>query len=513
MIKTIVFICGVIAASFLFLVPGLAATSKAGDMVPPRPLREFRGAWVTTRANVDWPSKPGLSTAQQQAELVRIMDQAVRLNLNALILQVRPVCDAFYPSRFEPWSEYLTGVMGRAPEPYYDPLAFAVEQAHQRGLELHAWFNPYRARYSSAKSSVATNHISRTQPKLVRVYGDYLWLDPAEKAVQEHTRSVIMDVVRRYDIDGVHLDDYFYPYKATNAAGKLVDFPDESTWKQYQAGGGKLSRNDWRRKNVDDLVQSLYQNIKAEKPRVKFGLSPFGIWRPGHPKGITGLDAYDQIYADARKWLTNGWADYFAPQLYWRIRPPEHSYSALLSWWASQNTQNRHLWPGNNSAQVGKEWKADEIVNQIRLTRQQPGATGNIHWHVSSLSRNPGGLGDVLAKGVYAQPALVPAVPWLDNQPPGQPVLSIREEQHSKTLQKTLRLSWEATGSEPVWLWILQTRTGNQWKTEIVPSKVVSRSLAQRGSNRWPDLIAITAVDRCGNVGSVVVKETKKATR
>ena len=270
-------------------------------------MREFRGLWIATVANIDWPSNPGLPSDVQQKQLLAILDKAAALHFNAVILQVRPACDALYPSNYEPCSKYLTGTMGQAPSPAYDPLAFAVTEAHKRGLELHAWFNPFRARHSSGKSPVAPNHISKTHPELVRSYGDMLWLDPGEPAAQDYSLNVIMDVVRRYDIDGVHLDDYFYPYKIKDADGNDVDFPDDVSWAKYQQSGGKLKRDDWHRQNVNTFIQHLYQSIKKEKPWVKFGVSPFGIWRPGTPPQIDGYDAYDKLYADfafvAAEWV------------------------------------------------------------------------------------------------------------------------------------------------------------------------------------------------------------------
>ena len=217
----------------------------------------------------DLPSKAGLSTQQQQAELLTLLDKAVALRLNALVLQVRPSCDALYASKLEPWTEYLTGTMGRAPEPYYDPLALAVAEAHRRGLELHAWFNPFRARHTSAKSAIAASHISKTRPELVRKYGSLLWLDPGEAAVQEHALRVILDVTRRYEVDGVHLDDYFYPYPEKTAAKQVIPFPDDVSWAKYRKSGGPLTREDWRRDNVNRFVQRLHSAVKAEKPWVK----------------------------------------------------------------------------------------------------------------------------------------------------------------------------------------------------------------------------------------------------
>jgi len=316
-------------AVFIGLLPAMSfaarETYRSTSVTPPPPAREFRGAWIATVANIDWPSKPGLGVAEQKAELIALLDRAAQLKLNAIIFQVRPACDAMYVSPLEPWSEYLTGAMGRAPQPFYDPLAFAIGEAHRRGLELHAWFNPFRALHPRARSPVAPNHISRTHPGWVRKYGDQLWLDPGEPAARDYVLSVVMDVVRRYDVDGVQFDDYFYPDPEKDTAGRELVFPDDATWRKFGLPGGFLSRDDWRRANVNQFIQRVYQSIKAVKPRVKFGVSPKGIWRPGYPQQIRGMDAYAKIYADSRKWLANGWLDYFSPELYWPIEPKEQS--------------------------------------------------------------------------------------------------------------------------------------------------------------------------------------------
>jgi uncharacterized lipoprotein YddW (UPF0748 family) len=490
-----------------FLVSGslpllAAAVYEKSNAVPPKPAREFRGAWVATVKNIDWPSKPGLPAAQQKAELIAILDRAAQLQLNAIIFQVRPACDALYSSSLEPWSEYLTGQMGKAPEPSYDPLAFAVAEAHQRGLELHAWFNPFRARYPINYSPASANHVSKTRPQLVRSYGKYLWLDPGEKGAQEYSLGVIMDVVKRYDIDGVHLDDYFYPYAETNATGDKLDFPDWASWKRYGAAG-KLNRADWRRENINSFVESVYRAIKAHKPWVKFGISPFGIWRPGYPTGIKGLDAYGQLFADSRKWLANGSVDYFSPQLYWPIHPATQSYSLLLDWWSDQNVKGRHLWPGLNTARVGDPWKADEIINQIRVARNQKGATGTIHWSMKTLMQNRGGVADQLLKQVNSAPSLVPASTWLDNVSPGQPVLSATNGVSSVET----KFVWQPTGPEKVWLWVVQLQSRGVWTTEILPASQTSRSVARNHS--LASVMAVSAVDRCGNLSKPAVIELR----
>ena len=373
--------------------------------------REFRGVWVATVGNFDWPSAPGLPAGRQKQELVFLFDSLAALNANAVILQVRPAADALYPSALEPWSEVLSGTQGVAPEPLWDPLAFAIAEAHARGMELHAWFNPYRARPASSVSPAAASHVSRRRPELVKAYGRQLWLDPGEEDVAAHSLAVILDVVKRYDVDGIHLDDYFYPYPEKDAAGNVVEFPDEPSFATYVASGGALGREDWRRWNVNRFVKRLHDEVKAVKTGVRVGISPFGIWRPGRPAQVRGFDAYEEISADARTWLQRGWVDYLAPQLYWPIEQKEQSFPALLAWWAGQNTKGTFLWPGLAVSRVGEEgkgWPAGEIAEQIRRTRAQPGVTGHILFSARALLDNRAGISTELLKDVWAEPAELP---------------------------------------------------------------------------------------------------------
>lgn len=471
-----------------------AAASYAPSTVPPpKVLREFRGAWIATVANIDWPSKPGLSVAEQKAELITLMNHAVSLKLNALVFQVRPACDAMYASTLEPWSEYLTGAMGKAPVPFYDPLAFAIAEAHQRGLELHAWFNPFRAHHHKSWSPITAQHISRTRPQLVRKYAKYLWLDPGEPEVRDYSLRVVMDVVTRYDVDGVQFDDYFYPYAEKGADGQDLPFPDGPSWQRHGAGRN-LSRDEWRRENVNTFIARTYQSIKAAKPWVKFGLSPFGIWRPGYPPQIKGFDAHAKLYADARKWVQLGWADYFAPQLYWASDSSEQSFPVLLGWWADQNAKQRHLWPGLNAAEAGGKLKNDEIARQIRLTRKQTGASGTILYSFHWLMDN-----QPLAHSLrteYAQTALVPASPWLGNKPPSAPVLSV-------VSSSPLQVRWTPGKGEPVRWWVCQYQTRSGWQTEILSAEQRGR----RFQGDEPQSIAVTAVSRTGISSTAVVLE------
>jgi len=480
------------------------------NVSPPKPLREFRAAWVATVANIDWPSAKGLATAEQKAELIALVERAAQLKLNAIVFQVRPACDALYASELEPWSEFLTGTMGKAPKPYYDPLSLVIEEAHKRGLELHAWFNPYRAGHPSVKSAVSANHVSRAHPQWVRRYGSQLWLDPGEPEVQDYSLRVVLDVVRRYDVDGIHFDDYFYPYKEPSSTGGDLDFPDDASWRKSGAAG-KLSRDDWRRENVNVFIERVYTSIKSAKPWVKFGVSPFGIWRPKYPSQINGLDAYDQLYADSRKWLNKGWVDYLAPQLYWAIDPPEQSFPVLLKWWTQQNPKGRHIFPGMDDTKTmprrrSREeavWKPSEIVNQIRITRKQSGAGGHIHWNMTSLMRNAA-LDETLLKEVYAQTALVPAFPWLDNVAPASPILTVTSETGNQA-RPGLKVNWSAVGNQTVWLWVLQTRDAD-WKTEVLPAGKTGFSW----NGNLPETIAVSAVDRAGNCSPPAVLKARR---
>jgi uncharacterized lipoprotein YddW (UPF0748 family) len=486
-----------IVSLILFLTPApISSAPKVPESLPSSPpnvMREFRGAWIASYANIDWPSKPGLSAAEQKSELLTLMDKAVDLRLNALLLQVRAACDAIYPSSIEPWSIFLTGEMGKAPEPLYDPLKFAIEEAHKRGLELHAWFNPYRAGVRNW-TNISSRHISKTHPNLVRRYGKFLWLDPSERAVQDYTSKVILDVVRRYDIDGVHMDDYFYPYPEKGRNGELMEFPDDASWKKYTSTGGSLNRGDWRRDNVNKLIRRLSREIKAEKGWVTFGVSPFGIWRPGFPQQIRGFDAYDKLYADARHWILNNWVDYIAPQLYWPIDPPEQSYSALFDWWGSQNKQ-MPVWPGGAVTRVGK-WPANEIVRQIELTRQSA-VPGYIHWNLSSLAANPDKLREKLIGKVYKEPALPPSNRGSSFAPPLKPAISLERKGSENPM-----INWSAptqNSASAVACWLFQTKIGDKWESEVLPRKITSRTFrAKEGGT--PHIIAVSAIDRFRNV-------------
>lgn len=359
----------------------------------PRTAAEFRGAWVASVHNLDWPSRPGLSAAEQKAELRTILNRAADLKLNAILLQVRPASDALYASRHEPWSAFLSGEQGVGPG--YDPLAYAISEAHARGIALHAWVNPFRAATGS-KAPPAANHVSRRHPEWIRTYAGQKWVDPGEPEARRYVLDVILDIVRRYDIDGLHIDDYFYPYPKGGA-----DFPDGATWARHGVGSG-LSKADWRRRNINRFVAEMYRAVKAEKPSVKVGISPFGIWRPGVPATTEAqLDCYGQLFADSRKWLAEGWCDYLAPQLYWSCEPAKQSFPVLLKWWRAQSTAGKPIWPGIAPDRIGSSRPASEIARQIALTREGTAQPGHIHWSMKALMRDQGGVSTLLKQEVY----------------------------------------------------------------------------------------------------------------
>ncbi len=353
--------------------------------------KEFRGVWIASVANLHWPSKRGLSTEEQQNELCAMLDKIAALNLNVIILQIRPACDALYHSTLEPWSEVLTGTMGKAPDPYYDPLEFAIKEAHKRNLELHAWINPFRARvnYKTAKSPADPLHVSQKFPDFMIPYSKNLLLNPGEPKALKHVLEVVKDIVMRYEIDGFHIDDYFYPYPE-----KDKNFDDLKSYTQY---GGILSLKEWRRNNINTFVQTMYKMIKKLKPQVKVSISPFGIWQPGVPEGINGgISAYDDLCADSKKWLNEGWCDYFMPQLYWAISSKQ-DYKSLLDWWVTQNKHHKLLVPGNYLF-----LKPQEIINQINITRNTRGTAGNCLYSIEPLLNKKNNIYDLLLENCYS---------------------------------------------------------------------------------------------------------------
>jgi uncharacterized lipoprotein YddW (UPF0748 family) len=384
-----------------------------------QPEYEFRGVWIASVDNIDWPPKGMINVDSQKVEYIRQVDMHKRNGMNAVIVQVRPAADAFYPSPYEPWSQWLTGTQGKPPSPYYDPLQFMIDETHKRGMEFHAWCNPYRADFKIGTSSIAPAHITKIHPEWFLDYGDKRYFDPANKQAQKFVVKVITDMVSRYDVDAVHMDDYFYPYRIT---GK--EFPDEES---YKKSGSRLNKEDWRRSNVDSVISMLSVAIKKEKPWVQFGISPFSVWRnkdkdPRGSESKAGQTNYDDLYADILLWLKEKWIDYVAPQLYLEIGHDKIDYIKLLDWW-SRNSYGRHLYIGhgiyraNGNSPANIAWKKpDELPNQIKLLRQYPNVQGSIYFSSKSFNHNPNGWNDSLQNNYYKQPAKIPVMEWMEKR-------------------------------------------------------------------------------------------------
>ena len=417
-----------------------ADSIDAPEALPP-PKRELRGMWIATVENIDWPNQRGQAPEQYRRDYRRLLDAGQRAGLNAVFVQIRPASDAFYKSDIEPWSKWLTGVQGRAPINGDDPLPFLITEAHRRGMEFHAWFNPYRATMDSVTRRLATNHPYRQHPQWFLRYGGQLLYNPGLPEVRAHITRVILDVVRRYDIDAVHFDDYFYPYPAPNQV-----FHDEAAFRDFNPEGiAKLA--DWRRHNVNVLIRDLHDSIQSAKRWVKFGISPFGVWmnKSADPLGSdtrAGQPSYSNLYADSRLWLEKGWIDYILPQLYWSTTFKLVPYPVLLEWW-TRNHFDRHLYIGHGTYRMLESTRSDttwrnprELPRQIRLNRTYPDeASGSVFFSAKSLLTNPLHTTDSLRLALFRYPALVPTMPWKDAMPP-LPVanLTLRRLSHYVTL-------------------------------------------------------------------------------
>lgn len=483
------------------------AEAEKGDLMrfPDQPeQREFRAVWISSVVNIDWPSNPHLSKEMQKAEFVKILEESEEMGLNAVIVQIRPTADALYPSKINPWSKYLTGEQGKSPG--YDPLAFMIEEAHKRNLEFHAWFNPYRVSMDSYFENLVPEHPARQNPDWVVTYGGKLWYDPGLPAVRDHITESIMEVVCQYDIDAVHFDDYFYPYPAVGQ-----DFPDEKTYQTY--GDDFADKEDWRRHNVNLLIGQLSQAIKKEKPLVKFGISPFGIWKnkTSDPTGsdTNGSESYYTIYADTRTWIQEGWLDYIAPQIYWNIGYPPAAYEKLLNWWSNETAgKNIHLYIGQAVYKVGNNNEAwdnpEELPNQIKLNRTEPVVKGNIFFSHKDLIANRLGIKDRITGDLYKEPALIPATPWLDHKAPKKPIL----EKVTKSVNGDIHFKWKnRAGKDTAYFAIYRVSTV---KGKRLPEKKLLTTIRNMGqiseytlSDQDPggrhDVFFITAVDRSHN--------------
>lgn len=401
--------------------PKRPKSSSSNEVLYPK--REFRAAWVATIENIDWPSRKTLSSEQQQQEFTQILDSHKKTGLNAVFVQVRAASDAFYARSTEPWSEWLTGAQGKAPEPYYDPMRFMIEEAHNRNLEFHAWLNLNRGTQKNAKS-ISKDHITKQKPEWFVSYGGYKLYNFGIPAVREYIQELVVNMVRTYDVDGIHFDDYFYPYVV---AGETLN--DAATYKKFGRGFDNIG--DWRRHNINLLIKDISKSISEEKKWVKFGISPFGVWRNASADKLGsptegGQPSYDNLFADTRKWAKFGWIDYIAPQVYFSFDHPKVPYLPLVNWW-EENHGNRHLYIGHSVYKVDKDspeksWRsAGQIGKQVRSNYTSDEISGSIFYSTKYLVNNNLGIADTLSS-IYKYQALLPTMPWKDAIPPNSPV-------------------------------------------------------------------------------------------
>ena len=397
----------------LLMAGGVFAQVQTGSAYPKR---EFRAAWIQS---VNGQFR-GMPTEKLKQNLIGQLNSLQKAGINAIIFQVRPEADALYASRLEPWSRFLTGVQGKAPEPYWDPMQFMIDECHKRGMEFHAWINPYRTK-TTLKSELAPNHVYNIHPEWFGTYGDQLYFDPALPESRRHICMVVSDIVSRYDVDAIHMDDYFYPYPI-----KGKDFPDDASFARF--GGGFSNKGDWRRSNVNVLIKKLHETIREIKPWVKFGVSPFGIYRneSSDPLGskTKGLQNYDDLYADVLLWAREGWIDYNIPQIYWHIGHPVADYETLVKWWA-RNTENRPLFIGQsvmNTVQNAdpKNPSINQLPRKMALQRAYQTIGGSCQWPASAVVENAGKYRDALIAEYHKYPALPPVFDFMDNEAPAK---------------------------------------------------------------------------------------------
>jgi uncharacterized lipoprotein YddW (UPF0748 family) len=375
--------------------------------------RQMRAVWIATVGNIDWPSAKNLGTEQQKAEFINLLEQVKQYHMNTIVFQIRPAADAFYPSKLEPWSQWLNGKQGQAPEPFYDPLEFAIRECRKRGIDIHVWLNPYRAIADTSYKGQDANHLTRLHPEWFLYYGTTLYFNPGLQETRDFVSRVVSDIVRRYDIDAIHMDDYFYPYRI-----KDKEFPDSATFAKHSRGFSSDKKEDWRRDNVNLIIKQLHDSIHSIKPWVEFGISPFGVWRnldkdPLGSKTKAGQTNYDDLYADILKWQREKWVDYITPQIYWEIGKKVADYKILADWW-SYHAYGIPLYIGqgtfliNKKAKV-KSWRTSkEIIKQFKLNSKYPNIAGSMHFSGKILAKNPLNIKRRLLQGPYRYQSLPP---------------------------------------------------------------------------------------------------------
>jgi uncharacterized lipoprotein YddW (UPF0748 family) len=470
--------------------PPAAPPAPSAEPVPPAPAlvveheRDFRAAWISYVWNGTWPSRSDLSEAASKAELVLLLDGLAAARMNAVFLQVRTEGDALYPSTRAPWARFLTGTMGQ--DPGWDPLAFAIEEAHVRGIELHAWLNPYRA-LSTTQVTPPPSHVTKRMPSVTIPWGNQLLLDPAAPEVRTEVKDVIREILQRYDVDGIHFDDYFYPYPVQG-----LTFPDQARFDAYVASGGTLDKLAWRRENVNTLVREVSALVAAERPDVRFGISPFGIYKPGVPEGITGLDAYNEIACDPLTWLDQGWVDYLVPQLYWQTTREKQAFGKLVTWWASQAKDGRSIFVGHDVTHLGEPgWPREEIDLQMQLSRAErsagKGLLGNVFFTARPLAEDKLGVRSSLAASFWKAPAATPPLATALGAP-GPEAPSVSRE------GADLNVAASGGGHHPRAFAIYDLSGTSPSLARLVPARASGATRIPLASGRW----AITVVDRRG---------------
>jgi len=456
------------------LLAGLIASVSAKEY----PKREMRAVWIATVENIDWPSTNQLTTDDQKAEMIGLLDSVKAYNMNTIVFQIRPDADALYASELEPWSEWLTGKQGQAPDPWYDPLQFTIGECRKRGLDIHVWLNPYRAIQNTAKTKPALNHVAITHPEWMLTYGNKKYFDPGIPEVRNHVARVVSDIVRRYDIDAIHFDDYFYPYKITGQ-----EFPDDKSFKKYQGDFGPQDKENWRRNNVDLIIKQLHDSIKSIKPTVEFGISPFGVWRnkKNDPEGSetrAGVSNYDDLYADILKWQREKWIDYVTPQLYWYIGKEVADYAILAKWWAA-HSYGSSIYIGQapyliNPDSKDQAWRSsDEITKQIALNRTIPEIKGSMYFSAKFMKKNPLSVKENMMKEHYRYPSLTPVNPLVVPVIPAQPAIPTFEKEGND-----LVLTWQKQENNTLFV-VYRFKKLQRVKTEH-PDKIISVTSYQK---------------------------------
>ncbi|WP_257144235.1 family 10 glycosylhydrolase [Bacillus cereus] len=499
---------GLLTLSLLLALILPASSIEAAEEQIQHKKRELRAAWIATVFNIDWPVK-GASADEQKKQFISILDDVKSMGMNAVVVQVRPTSDAFYPSKYGPWSEYLTGTQGK--NPGYDPLAFMVEEAHKRNLEFHAWVNPYRITTTHQDvNKLVANHPAKQNPDWVVKHGKQLLYNPGIPAVRDYVKNSVLEIVQNYDVDAIHMDDYFYPY------ADAKNFNDATAYETY--GKGK-NKDDWRRENVNTLVHDLSTSIKQTKSHVKFGISPFGIWRnqqnDTQGSATKGLSAYDAIYADSRLWMHKEWVDYLTPQVYWSRSLKVANYDVLTKWWNNEAQGKRtHLYIGqaayniNNSGD--KAWEnPDEMINQLALNSTLSNIKGSIFFSYKDLKNNKLGIKDRLRENAYKYAALVPTMPWLDNAAPSNPSgIYVTDGSNGATI------SWNNNaGKEAAYFVIYRFNKGQL--VDVNDSSAIVTTIRNNGSkaqsyvdkvvmNSGDYTYAVSAVDRLHNESELI---------